>query len=152
MVAGSSAIAPDALANTAKVGESPSSINTLTGSALGTVGLIHTDVSGSVWHKLKFIGNATAPVSALTLIVAPEPTLIVAAVKKPLSLTSDITPLLVVVATSAMRSGTGAVEADSNNVLRPTTLAASLAFAHWNASSTSVVKNSSPGVIPITND
>jgi len=109
LFAGSRLIGPSAVANTAKVGEPPSTISTIstiTGSPVGAEGLMHSDVVGSVWHRLSVNGNVELPVSALTVMVAEAPTLIEAAVKKPLLFISSITPLLLVVAASAIRSGT----------------------------------------------
>jgi len=74
---GSSAMDSVASTKTAKVGEPPSAISTSTGSVVGAVGLMHTDVAGSVWHRLRVRGKSASPVSVLTEMVAPEPTLIV---------------------------------------------------------------------------
>ena len=74
LFAGSSAIASDAVANTAKVGVSFASISTITGPVVGAVGLIHTEVTGSVWHRLSDVGRLASPVSALTTMLAAEPT------------------------------------------------------------------------------
>ena len=141
-----------AVANTAKVGDSPVEIATVTGSLLGAAGLVQTDVTGSVWHRLKVIGKTASPVSVLTLMVAEDPTLIVAAVKKPLLAAISITPFAVVVATNAIRSGAGVVDADSSRVLRPTKLAASLVFEQRNTGAICVGVSSCVGVMPNTND
>ena len=111
-----------ALANTAKVGVASSAISTVIGPAAGVLGLMHAEVAGSVWHRLRVMGRSGSVVSAVTEIVAAAPTLMVAAVKKPLPLARRITPLLVKVADNAIRSGTGVGDADSRNVFSPTRL------------------------------
>ena len=90
---------------------------------LAAGGARHWPVGGLVWHSVSASGRLAEPVFAVAVIVEPAPTLSVATAKAadPLVPVMCRMPSLEVVAPSATTSDTGAAEAESSSVSRPTT-------------------------------
>src|SRR5262245_9538021 len=105
---------------------------------------------GSLWQTKTAIGSTVVPVSAMTVIGAAAPRLKLATENAPDPPTTSAMPLPLIVAASAMMSGTAPTDPDSNKVFRPViTFAASL-LLHLNEKVTSVGGNGAVGVNAIT--
>jgi hypothetical protein len=93
-------------------------------------------------------GRLAAPACAAAVIVPLAPTFAVATANAPVPVVPGIftIPSLLAVATSAMTSGTGVVDADNSNVFSPLLLAAALAFVHVKLKAMSVGMNAADGV------
>ena len=138
--------------NTANVGVSFALIVNVTSLVVGVVGLIQTDVAGSVSQRDAAMGKVAAPVSTLTIKVSLAPTFTLATAKKPVPIVFGMCtmPSLLTVAPKATISGMGVLEAESNNVFNPVTTLASLALAQLNCNCTSVGAKAAVGVKPKT--
>src|SRR5438270_8172848 len=109
--AGSSPIAPVAVAKIAKVGVAPPLICTVT---LGPIGEMQTPVTGSVWQMDSDRGRTAPPVFAVAVIMSPIPTFDVATANAPAPGAAGMCriPSPLAVAASATMSGTGVDDAD----------------------------------------
>ena len=134
--------------NTENVGVAPALICV---STVGAIGDVHSPVWGSVWHTLRTTGRAVFPVSAETVIPALAPTFVDATANAPLPTMFEIftIPSLLSVLDRAMTSGTGMMDAESNSVLRPTTVGAGLVLVPVKVNATSVGAMTAVGVIAI---
>src|SRR5712691_622648 len=120
---------------------------------LGVVGFTQTPVVRSVAHRETLSGSETAPVSAVTVSVSLLPTFTAATAKTPEPVLASVvtTPLLLRVAARATMSGTGVLDAESNNVLMPEMARAGSVLAQSNCNCTSVGGNVAVGVNAKTN-
>jgi hypothetical protein len=105
-------------------------------------------VVGLVSHTDRLSGTFAPPVSAVIVIAPLLPTLDVATAKTPTREFGSrvATPSCVIVAASAIMSGTGVVDADSKSVLMPVITVAGGVLAHAKLSCTSVGTNAAVGV------
>ena len=132
----------------AKVGVASAAMDVVTGPKIGTVGLMHAPVAGSVSHSAMLTGKLALPVSAETVIVLFEPTFTVATAKaaEPVEAGRCTIPSPVSVAANAIISATGPLEAESSNVLIPAIVAAGLVFVQSNSNSILVGMRGALGV------
>ena len=138
--------------NTANDGVSFALIVNVTSPVVGVVGLIQTDVAGSVSQREVTMGKVAAPVSTLTIKVSLAPTFTLATAKKPVPVVPGMCtmPSLLTVATKATISAMGVSDAESNNVFNPVTTLASLVSAQLYCNCTSVEPKAAVGVKPKT--
>ena len=134
---GSNGTPPRACTNTENVGVSLAPIVVETRPPADPM---HAPVVGSVSHREMFSGRVALPVSAVTSILPPAPTLTVATEN---ALTPELpgrrtTPSALMVSASATTSGTGSLDADSCTIgvlqaNHPTTICSSTACAGDNS-------------------
>jgi hypothetical protein len=150
LLAGSNGTAPLAVTKIPKVGVAPELIVVAT---LPAAVCTQAPVDGFVWQTVTVIRSVAAPVLVVTVMVSPEPRLSLATANTPVAgdpLVTCTMPSFFKVATRAMTSGVGFVEACSRSVLSPVTVAAGVVPAQLKLKATFVGEMGALGVSAMT--